>query len=469
MAKTIFDLVGRAAGALAPVAQGLRAQNERIVIIVLADSTGRRASAYQSTSMQVGWQTGLSKALQRMGIPMCATGIYGPGPTTGAGTGYGAHGYGQNGSLNSEGASESVAAAVPAWANLATIGTADAGMDHLKPWGRTSALTYSGNFRGMILNGSDSFTSANFDGDPSPMPLIGGLNAHYLHGVDPTGGSYPVEFSVAGGAAAARGNGVVNCANPTESYGISGRTTIAIASGAANTRDFYVGSMRRAAALTPASGILKLGHAIENPARTWGYSIHTLYQLGGQSMRDCIGCLAGAHADWFKAYFSFLRHFATGAPKKIIVVPMFGFNDRNEATASYLNAYTGDSAAAFKDNFEGIRQWFFAGWDANGWSRNELFWAPTAEWQISSPDDAELIAYRTACEEIEAATPQCQSLDPMRTLDWSVVSELYDRDASNTDFLHLSRLGYDVVGHAMAMQMIGGELLSIGLRNRERW
>ena len=465
MPNTVFELNSRTAGALAPVSRSLRARNERIVINFCGDSTARKASIYANTSYQYGWPTGFSKAMQRFGIPMCATGIYGPDPASGSGF-YCPGGYGQEAAMRNEAVSEAIG--IAAWANLLSIGApgGNAGMEHLRGWSRTSALTYSGSggntaYGGLLLNGSDSCNTAAISADHSPMTLFGPLDAHYLHGNDPTGGSFPVEVFAAGGSVAGYGSGTINCASPTESYGITGRTKISIVAGTAQYNDLHFSFKRRAAAITPGSGILKLGMVIEDPARTWGYSLHPLYQLGSKTYSDCMDCLEASHADWQDAYFTFQRRFATGSPKKIVCLDVFGFNDTSAGGG--LN-----TAAVYKANFLRRRAWMYGIWDRNGWDRGELFFCPTPSWQQSDPDDSDIITYRTAVRELEQEYAQVQSLDPMRVLDWDVTKHLFDANATTQDLLHISRQGEDVMGHAMVSQLIGGEWLHDAGRMRQR-
>lgn len=471
--NTSLDLIGSAKTPLSPVSNSFRNQNERVVILTAGDSTSTNASTNQSTSMQIGWPTSLSKALQRMGIPMVATGIRGPGSSTGAGSFYG-HGFGDSGKMTADAASDTPGAP---WTGIQVDQSIDAGMDHLRAWCRNTNLNAGSSFRGLVLNGSDSMNTAAFDGDPSPLPIIGGLNAHYWHGVDAVdGGALNVEFSVAGGAAAARGSGAIDFTTAATTFGtgVTGMTSIAIAAGAANTRDFQVGwKYRGDGAGTPAASVvtanaLMLGCVVEDPARTWGYSIHPLYQMGGTGTAyTCAACLNAQNAEWAAGYFGFLRTLATGAPKKIVVVLAFGFNDRNETNASYKSAIAdADSAEAYVDNIDAIRDWFLAVWTANGWDTNELYFAVSPSWQISSPDDAELAAYRAAVPAWCISRPRCVNIDPMQVLDWSVTAHLFDRSSTTPDYIHASRAGRDVYGHAMAMQLIGSDTVLGSLRSR---
>ncbi|TIL53770.1 SGNH/GDSL hydrolase family protein [Mesorhizobium sp.] len=182
-----------------------------------------------------------------------------------------------------------------------------------------------------------------------------------------------------------------------------------------------------------------------NPGRLTGFSYGTLEYRGGQSARTMANDLQQASNDTLTHYFSILRADQGSGTKTIVICINSGLNDRNEGSASLGTAAIadGDSAPAFVDNFRAIVARIKAIWTLNGWNQKELFWILQVSHPQSSPDDAELVAYRAALEAYALYVGQAQ------VIDLSVVVPYADLIANGwylnpvTDHNHLTQAGFE--------------------------
>jgi hypothetical protein len=184
-----------------------------------------------------------------------------------------------------------------------------------------------------------------------------------------------------------------------------------------------------------------------NPSRTAGWSYGTLDYRGGQSLRTMAYDVQQATDDTLTHYFSKLRNDQGSTIKTIVVCVNSGLNDRNETLASVgTGAVTpGDSAAAFVDNYKALRDRVIAIWTANSWDQNELFWLVYVSHPITTPDDSELISYRTAIFNYARGLPRTQvvSMTDLTTSTEMTANSWY---ASVGDTSHLSIAGYEQLG-----------------------
>ncbi|TIL54403.1 SGNH/GDSL hydrolase family protein [Mesorhizobium sp.] len=182
-----------------------------------------------------------------------------------------------------------------------------------------------------------------------------------------------------------------------------------------------------------------------NTNRNTGFAYGTLEYRGGQSARTMAYDLQQASNDALTHYFSILRADQGSGPKTIVICINSGLNDRNATLASVGTAaiVDGDSAPAFIDNVRAIVDRLKAIWTLNGWDRRELFWLLQVSHPVSTPDDAELVAYRGALE------AYALYLDQAQVIDLSVVVPYADLIANGwylnpvSDHNHLTQAGYE--------------------------
>jgi hypothetical protein len=150
-----------------------------------------------------------------------------------------------------------------------------------------------------------------------------------------------------------------------------------------------------------------------NTDRPRGFSYHTLTGLGGYSLADIITTirtLPGANA---LSYWASQIRRLQGATKRLIFILNSGLNDRNEALASTgpRAEADGDSPEAFADNCEAFIHEIRKVWTTNGWPQEELYFVLMPSHVVGNPDDAELITYRVAAEQVAGYNSQTVAVD----------------------------------------------------------
>jgi hypothetical protein len=187
------------------------------------------------------------------------------------------------------------------------------------------------------------------------------------------------------------------------------------------------------------------------PTTTTGWALSTLYARGGQSLRDAAYALQQASDDTLIHFFSILRadQFETGAENACIAITVnFGLNDRNETLPSVGPAAIspGDSAAAYVDNFVALQQRIQGIWTSQGWPLSELAFLMFPSHPVSTPDDAELLAYRNSVGQYISLLPQTQffNLEEITSSTEMLANNWYA--SSGADRNHLTQTGYEQLG-----------------------
>jgi hypothetical protein len=145
----------------------------------------------------------------------------------------------------------------------------------------------------------------------------------------------------------------------------------------------------------------------EDLSRSTGVSVHTMYALGGMSLRDMALALRAAPDQAIDLYLDEVTRLQNG-PQTLLVRINSGLNDRNEAESSLgpASIADGDSPEAFADNLRAIIDRLSARWAALGFDPERLCFVASVSHPVDDPDDAELLAYREAAEELGAQTPR---------------------------------------------------------------
>jgi hypothetical protein len=190
------------------------------------------------------------------------------------------------------------------------------------------------------------------------------------------------------------------------------KTTVSISADVARNKNLGFKPVTTGA--TPITGpFFQTYYRVRNPSRTTGWSYTTLDYRGGQSARTAAYDLQQASDATLTHFFDILRTDQGSGQKTIVICVNEGLNDRNETLASVGPAAVadGDSPDAFVDNITAIADRIKAIWTLNGWDQSELFWLLMVSHPQSTPDDAELITYRTALATFGATLQRAQVID----------------------------------------------------------
>jgi hypothetical protein len=192
----------------------------------------------------------------------------------------------------------------------------------------------------------------------------------------------------------------------------------------------------------------------ENPDRTTGAAVHTLYGLGGASARDMAATLVGAPIEQLSLFFSRVRA-PLGPNPKVIVRINSGVNDRSEWMPSVgSNLLPGNSPAAFRDNLDAIMTRIRNVWAINNWdAASELSFLVCVSHPLSAPDDLQLQFYRS---EIRALADR---LEDMTTIDLNRLAnanEIARRGWYNTpeDHYHLNVGGHQGIAERELIALV---------------
>lgn len=181
-----------------------------------------------------------------------------------------------------------------------------------------------------------------------------------------------------------------------------------------------------------------------DPSISAGWAAHTLNYRGGQSLRTMASDLQSASNATLAHYFGVIRA-GQGAQKTVIVMVNSGLNDRNETSGSVGSAAIadGDGPFAFVDNFRAIKARIEDIWLKKSWDLSELFWIGMVSHPVSSPDDAELIAYRQEVARLFAGIAQGIPVDlGALTTSAEMIAEGWYA-SGGSDKSHLSQAGYE--------------------------
>jgi hypothetical protein len=180
----------------------------------------------------------------------------------------------------------------------------------------------------------------------------------------------------------------------------------------------------------------------ENRDRARGASMHTLYGVGGHSLRRMALALQHASNETLSAYFAHVRSLQ-GPTKRVLVRICSGLNDRSDWNPSVGIARVPFSwmPEGFADNLLAIRMRLEQIWALNGWNQNELFFLLTVSHPPYQPDDLKLASYRAVARELAQAWPRTAAFN---FLGVTTANELYAQCwfAYCGDRFHLSPEGF---------------------------
>lgn len=228
----------------------------------------------------------------------------------------------------------------------------------------------------------------------------------------------------------------------TGSYGMA-RADVVLAANAARTRPV---AFRWA---TPGGGdvtnLFGLWWRVVNAGRGAGFSYHTLAGLGGYSARDIVDALRTNPGASALAYWAGEVRRHQGTTKRVVFVLNSGLNDRGETLASLgpVAEADGDSAAAYADNCQAFIHEIREVWRAAGWSQDELYFVLLPSHRISDPDDAELIAYRTAAAALAARNAQTVAVDLSLAYTAAAKTAAGHYASGGADTSHQTAAGYE--------------------------
>jgi lysophospholipase L1-like esterase len=181
---------------------------------------------------------------------------------------------------------------------------------------------------------------------------------------------------------------------------------------------------------------------VHSPEITTGASYHTLDFRGGQSLRIMAYDLQQAADTTLSYYFSLVRSLQFGQ-KRVVAVINSGVNDRNDTNLSVGPLPTqSNTPSGYSDNLRAIVSRIENIWQSNNWSLSELFFVVIPSHAVSTPEDAQLMSYRTAAQTVSDTHPR------MAVVDMSQIANEAEMTANSwyqtpADHYHLTRQGYE--------------------------
>lgn len=345
-----------------------RGRRQRIDIVGLGDSNQLMGGH--------GHDTGVQSALMARGLQMYATGLVTQNENAGNGAGVG-YGYNRFGAI--VGATSGAPSQLHQYFDPGAGGLFPGNYAFIADGG---SLAHNAN-NGLILgagaidNGADlifDFHAGTVDSGSGSMSPSVRLEQS------------PYTTQVVGGTISTN----------TGAFGMR-RTSLQLAASAARTNITLGAKWTTVGVAGVAGPFFGLYMRASNPNRTAGFSYHTLNARGGQSTRTMAVDLQQANDNTLSYFFAEVRRLQ-GPVKTVVIAINEGLNDRNEPLASVgPGAFAaGDSPEAFVDNHIAIVNRIIYIWVLNGWDLTELWWWFVPSHRISDPDDAKLIAYRSA-------------------------------------------------------------------------
>lgn len=184
-----------------------------------------------------------------------------------------------------------------------------------------------------------------------------------------------------------------------------------------------------------------------NPARTTGFSYHTLDARGGESLRTMAYDLQQL-SDTALGYYLEEARRLQGKSKMVVIAFNSGLNDRNETLESVgpNPSLPGDSAEAYVDNATALINRFTEVWELNGWNTNELYFLGFPSHPISDPLDTQLQSYRAALETYLQTVPNSQYVNLADLTDETEMLAEGWYQSGGADRNHLTIDGYQQLG-----------------------
>lgn len=380
-----------------------------------------------------GWDHGFQKALADL-YPMYGTGLISLLENDGSGSsvGYGYRNISNNTNLLAD---EGAPADLNQFLENGT-GDAKGGTIQLSP------LSY-----GYVADGEQ--TAANMQcgmniSSDCPVDTTGPLNfAFWWGGFGSGSGSFrqairldqPPYSVIASGAAQATNSGTPNAMNVS-------RLALA-ADGARDANLFF--SPNRIGADPVVGPFFGTYLRVENEDRQTGFSYSTMFGYGSRSMRDMALAMIDAPDETIAHFFQAVRDGQRNQVFKAVVMCVnSGANDRVETNPSVGPDVIadGDGPTAYLDNFTALRSRIEQVWVAQGWSLLELYWIVIPTHPVSSPDDAELLQYRTAVSQGLFGQPRVQVIDLGFLTDEATMLASGHYNNGGADRNHLTEAGY---------------------------
>lgn len=161
----------------------------------------------------------------------------------------------------------------------------------------------------------------------------------------------------------------------------------------------------------------------ENPQRTTGAAVHTLYGLGGASSYDMAAALMWASDQQLSLYFSRIRA-PLGPNPRVVVRINTGVNDRAEWMPSFTSNFVpGNFPAAYRDNIDTILTRIRSIWALNHWDAGaELNFLITVSHPLSDPDDTFLNNYRWELRSLADRAPDVTLVDLSKVINANEMS-----------------------------------------------
>jgi hypothetical protein len=375
-----------------------------------------------------GWDHGFQKALIDLGYPMFATGLISCNENTGQGSGLG-YGY------NFSGATPDT---------IATTGAPTALNDILNPG-------TGGPHPHKYFYIPDASTFAN--GNGSGLTLIGTTNSIAVEAAldySVWWGSFNAgsgSFGIAVRLDASPFTTLAQSATVSTNTGTEQLNKLSVSIAANPSRTQNLGCRLTRPGVDMVGPWVGFWQRATNTARTTGFSYSTLIFRGGQSARTAAVDLQQFSDATLTSYFGILRSEQLAANKVICITINKGLNDRNETLASVGPdaVADGDSPEAFVDNHKAIVERITGIWTLNGWPTSELYWLVFPSHPISDPDDAELLAYRSAIKTyFDTDVPNSEVINIQELTNTAEMLEnSWYAGSGGSDRSHLTQAGYE--------------------------
>jgi hypothetical protein len=192
--------------------------------------------------------------------------------------------------------------------------------------------------------------------------------------------------------------------------------------------------------------------SVENTDKQTGCSYQKLYGAGGHSLHEMLTNLRKKGDKALASYFSFVRGSLNG-DKSCLVMINSGLNDRNRKILSSgpEKKAMANTPAGYSDNLKGLVLLLQKAWTDAGGTQDTLHIAFMPSHPISTPDDAKLVSYRIAANELAAQSAQTSCILLPEIVPQSVMQSqgYYDKRGH----AHLDRKGYQAISTAVAKQM----------------
>jgi len=388
------------------------AQSRRIDVVCLGDSNQLFSGA--------GWQDGWTVALGER-YPMYASPLLGAGNNNAIGV-----------AMNTMAAASLSPSGAPP--ELLQYNDPDLGVD-ATPYGflPEGETIPAGSFIGMRLSvGSAAWPKNNFNSEHA-------LRAHFDYGTFETGPAtvFQPQF-IQGGSF----NVLHDPIDPvTGAFGLA-TSHIDAPAGARNANHMFF-RWFGSGAPDGAGPVHALHMRVEDLDQPAGFSVHTLYGVGGATARDCAVALQQASDLQLRTFFERVRDLQP-SPKRVLIRIAFGANDftENEPSVGPDGPFPAATDESVADNTREIIAQINGVWSDAGWDPDELvFLLVGAHWRLNS--EPEGYGYRQAIADVALDAPNIAFINHYRLA--TRLELLFNGWYHTKTGAHLSSLGYEMV------------------------